>query len=178
MRFQELALPGVHLIEIEKRRDQRGFFGRAWDGEEFRARGLSSAVAQVNVGFSLSAGTLRGMHVQRDPFAEAKLVRCTRGAVYDVAVDLRPGSATHRRWVGVELTMDDHRMVYVPEGFAHGYLTLSDDAEVTYQTSQPYRPESAWGVRHDDPALSIEWPIGVRVISEQDRSWPLLQPWD
>ena len=175
MRFEELGVPGVQVIEIDRHDDERGFFGRVWDAEEFRARGLNPVVAQVNVGFNTRAGTLRGMHFQRPPWAEAKLIRCTRGAVFDVAADLRPDSPARFRWAGLELSMDDHRMLYVPEGCAHGYLTLTDDAEITYLTSQVYRPEAAAGVRYDDPALSIRWPADVEVISERDRAWPLLK---
>jgi dTDP-4-dehydrorhamnose 3,5-epimerase len=174
MRFGRTELPDVVAIDIEKREDDRGFFGRSWDPTEFQEHGLTPSVAQINVGFSIRRGTLRGMHFQRAPHQEAKVVRCTRGAVFDVAVDIRPESSTYRQWVGVELTMEHHRMLYIPEGFAHGYLTLTEEAEVTYQTSMPYAPEAATGVRYDDPALGVEWPIPVEVVSEQDRTWPLL----
>ena len=174
MNFVPTALPGVFVVEPQKLVDERGFFARTWCREALESRGLNPAVAQANVGFSPRRGTLRGLHYQAEPYAEAKLVRCTRGAVHDVAVDLRPDSETFLGWVGLTLSADTHRMLYVPEGCAHGYLTLTDDAEVSYQTSHPYVREAASGRRYDDPALGIEWPIAVAVISEQDRSWPLL----
>jgi dTDP-4-dehydrorhamnose 3,5-epimerase len=172
--FFPTVLPGVFVVEPQKLVDERGFFARTWCRESFESRGLNPVVAQANIGFSPRRGTLRGLHFQVEPYAEAKLVRCSRGVVHDVAVDLRPESETFLGWVGLTLSADTHRMLYVPEGCAHGYLTLTDDAEVSYQTSQPYVPEAASGRRYDDPALGIEWPIAVEVISEQDRSWPLL----
>lgn len=174
MRFTEMNLPGAFLVEIEKLEDERGFFGRAWCRREFEPFGLAQTFVQANVGFSRKRGTLRGLHFQRPPFEEAKLVRCTSGAVFDVVVDLRPGSPTLRQWQGVELAADRHGMVYVPEGCAHGYLTLTDEAEVFYQTSEFYAPEGVAGARFDDPALAIDWPIEVTTVSQQDRSWPLL----
>ena len=175
MRFTELSLSGAFLVEVDKLEDDRGFFGRAWCSREFEAEGLTSTFVQANVGYSRARGTLRGLHFQRAPFEEAKLVRCTRGVVFDVIVDLRPQSTTLHRWEGVELDADGHAMVYVPEGCAHGYLTLSDGAEVFYQTSQFYAPEAVAGARFDDPALAIDWPIEVTTVSEQDRNWPLLE---
>lgn len=172
MIFTKTALPGAYVIELDKRQDQRGFFARAWCQKEFAAHGLNPGIVQANLAFSPRRGTLRGLHYQLAPHAEAKLVRCTRGAIYDVIVDLRPDSPTHRRWIGVELTADNRRMLYVPEGFAHGYLTLVDESEVFYQTSQFYAPAFARGVRYDDPAFGIAWPIGIAVISDADRNWP------
>lgn len=172
MLFDECKLKGAFVIDPEKREDQRGFFARAWCRKEFEAHGLNSDCVQVNVGYNRTGGTLRGMHFQIAPHAEAKLVRCTRGAVYDVIIDLRPDSPTYREWVGVELTADNHRMLYVPEGFAHGYQTLTADTEISYQTSQFYHAEAARGVRHNDPAFGILWPRKVELISEADRSWP------
>jgi dTDP-4-dehydrorhamnose 3,5-epimerase len=174
MRFLPTAIEGVVVIEPQKLADSRGFFARAWCHEEFARHGLSAVVAQANIGFSPRRGTLRGLHYQAAPHEEAKLVRCTRGEIYDVAVDLRPGSPTFLGWIGLRLSADSHRMLYVPEGCAHGYLTLTDDAELSYQASQPYVSEAARGLRYDDPALGIEWPIEVRVLSEQDGSWPLV----
>jgi dTDP-4-dehydrorhamnose 3,5-epimerase len=174
MRFTATGLEGVYLVEPQKLGDERGFFARAWCREAFAAHGLNPAVSQANIGFSPRRGTLRGLHYQTPPHEEAKLVRCTRGAVYDVAVDLRPTSATFLGWVAVTLSADSHRMLYVPEGCAHGYLTLTDDAEISYQSSRPYVREAVAGRRYDDPALGIDWPIDVEVVSEQDRSWPLL----
>ena len=174
MRFVETALSGVFVVEPEKLVDGRGFFARAWCRAEFESRGLNSDVAQINIARSRRRGTLRGLHYQRAPHEEAKLVRCTRGEIYDVVVDLRSGSGSYLRWVAVELTQDSHRLVYVPEGCAHGYLTLTDEAEITYGTSHAYVPGAASGRRYDDPALGISWPIDVQVISAQDESWPLL----
>jgi dTDP-4-dehydrorhamnose 3,5-epimerase len=172
MRFEETTLPGAYILELERREDERGFFARVWCAEELREAGLDTSVVQANIGFSHRRGTLRGMHFQEPPHAEVKIVRCTLGAVYDVIVDLRPGSPTHRRWLGVELTAENRRQLYVPEGFAHGYQTLTDDTEICYQTSREYAPESARGVRYDDPAFGIEWPVAVTVVSEADLAWP------
>jgi len=172
MIFHKTVLDGAYVIEIEKREDERGFFSRLWCKNEFEAHGLSSRVVQTNVGFSRKKGTLRGMHFQLPPFEEVKVVRCTMGAIYDVIVDLRPGSPTRGHWLTVELTSDNRKMIYVPEGFAQGYMTLEDDTEMSYSTSQFYAAEHARGVRYDDPAFSIRWPIDVSVISKADRTWP------
>jgi len=169
---EETELAGAYVLEVERREDDRGFFARVWCADELAAAGLDPRISQINVGFNLRRGTLRGLHFQRAPHAEVKLVRCTAGAVYDVIVDLRPESPTHRRWVGVELTAENHRQLYVPAGFAHGYQTLTDSAEISYLTSVPYAPESATGVRFDDPAFGIGWPEPVTVISDADRAWP------
>jgi dTDP-4-dehydrorhamnose 3,5-epimerase len=170
--FEETVLPGAYLVSPERREDERGFFARTWDRREFAAQGLASDLAQASISFSTARGTLRGMHWQEAPFAETKLVRCTYGAIHDVIVDLRPESPTYTRWLGVDLTQDNRAMLYVPEGFAHGFISLADATEVTYQMSQVYAPEFARGARHDDPAFSIAWPVEVRVISEKDRGWP------
>jgi dTDP-4-dehydrorhamnose 3,5-epimerase len=174
MTFRETTVEGAYLIEPEKLADERGFFARSWCRADFAARGLNPDLAQANIGFNPRRGTLRGLHYQAPPYEEAKLVRCTRGAVYDVAVDLRPQSPSYLKWFGVALQADDHAMLYVPEGCAHGYLTLTDDAEISYQTSHPYVPEAATGRRYDDPALGIDWPIEIELVSAQDRSWELL----
>ena len=174
MRFAPTALDGVVVVDLEPLEDDRGFFARAWCLREFSERGLRAEFVQENVGFSAAAGTLRGLHFQRPPFEEAKLVRCTAGAVWDVAADLRPASSTYLRWAGVELSAERRNLMYVPEGCAHGYLTLTPAAEVRYLTSQFYAPDAAGGVRFDDETLGIEWPREVVVASEQDRSWPLL----
>lgn len=174
MIFTELALAGAHIVDIEPLEDDRGHFARSFCREEFARHGLSAGVAQCNVSFNRRKGTLRGMHYQVPPKAEAKLVRCTRGAVHDVIVDLREGSPTYCRWVTVELSESNSRMLYVPEGFAHGFQTLVDDAEVFYQMFESYSPEHARGVRWDDPALGIEWPFPDPIVSERDRSYPLL----
>jgi dTDP-4-dehydrorhamnose 3,5-epimerase len=175
----ETALPGVYTLELERYADERGFFTRVWDGELLAAAGLDARVAQQSIAFNNRGGTLRGLHFQRPPHAETKLVRCTRGAIYDVVLDIRRDSDTHLRWLGVELTEENRRTLYVPEGFAHGYQTLVDATEVWYQMSVRYAPESADGLRWNDPRLAIEWPdppAGGRVISARDEAWPLLAP--
>jgi dTDP-4-dehydrorhamnose 3,5-epimerase len=176
MRFTETKVAGAYLVEPEQLADERGFFARTWCAEEFADHGLNPRLAQANISFNHRKGTLRGMHYQAEPHAEAKLVRCTRGAIFDVAVDLRPGSPTHRAWYGVELSADNRAMLYVPEGCAHGFLTLADATEVAYQMSAPFAPEAARGVRFDDPAFGIEWPGEVLVINERDRGYPDVGP--
>ena len=171
MVFTETKLPGVFILDLELKQDERGFFARAWCQEEFEAHGLNTKLVQMNVGFSTRQGTLRGLHFQRDPWAEAKLVRCTMGAIFDVVVDLRPGSPTSRQWFGIELSQANRRMLYSPEGFAHGYQALTDNAEMYYLTTQFFAPDYATGVRYDDPAFGIVWPTNVTVISPKDRSW-------
>ena len=171
MQFTATPLPGVFVIELKKITDDRGFFARAWCRDTLVAQGLNGGQTQLNVGFSHRKGTLRGMHFQKAPHAEVKIVRCTRGAVFDVAVDLREGSATRGQWFGVELTADNHKQLYIPEGFAHGYQTLTDDSEIEYSTTHVYAAASAGGVRYDDPTFGIRWPLPVSVISEADRKW-------
>jgi dTDP-4-dehydrorhamnose 3,5-epimerase len=172
MNFTETELAGAFLVDLERREDDRGFFARAWCAHEFADQGLSTLLVQCNISFNRLQGTLRGMHYQSPPHAEVKLVRCTRGAIYDVIIDLRPGSPTHKRWLGVELTAENGRMLYVPEGFAHGYQTLVDDTETFYQVSEFYTPSAEGGVRWDDPSFAIEWPLTVSAISDKDASWP------
>jgi dTDP-4-dehydrorhamnose 3,5-epimerase len=172
MRFAETDLPGAFVIELERREDERGFFARAWCEQEFADHGLEKRVSQSNLAYNRKAGTLRGMHYQAPPHAEVKLVRCTRGAVYDVIADLRPESRTYLHWIGVELSADNRTAIYVPEGFAHGYQTLTDDAETYYQVSVPYAPSAERGVRWDDPALAIDWPLPDPILSEKDAAWP------
>lgn len=173
MIFTPTDIEGVVVVTPEPRADARGFFARTFCAREFGAAGLRPLVAQANVSFNHAAGTLRGLHFQLPPAAEAKLVRCTRGRVYDVAVDLRPSSPTYLRHVGVVLDADERNALYVPEGCAHGYLTLTDAVEVAYQVSEFYAPGVESGLRWDDPALGIAWPGEVRVISEKDAAWPL-----
>jgi dTDP-4-dehydrorhamnose 3,5-epimerase len=169
-------LEGACIIDIDPRRDERGYFARVWCSREFDEQGLNTKLVQCNVAYNYKRGILRGMHYQNHPYAEVKLVRCTRGAVYDVIVDLRVDSPSYLKWVGVELTEENHRMLYVPEGFAHGYVTLQDDSELFYQVSQFYTPGAEGGIRWDDPAVGIEWPdVGELMISEKDRSWTLLE---
>lgn len=171
MRFLETPIDGLWLIELEPAPDPRGFFARTFCENEFRARGLEPHVAQCGLAFSAREGTLRGMHYQREPHEEAKLVRCTRGAVYDAAIDLRPDSATFCQWFAVELTAENRRMLYIPKGLAHGYQTLQDETEITYQMSTAYRPEAAAGVRWNDPAFGVTWPREVTVIAERDATY-------
>jgi dTDP-4-dehydrorhamnose 3,5-epimerase len=173
MIFAQTSVEGAYLIDLERREDDRGFFARVWCEREFAELGLKTRLVQCNLSFSYRKSTLRGLHLQRPPHAEAKVVRCTRGAIYDVLVDLRPSSPTYKRWLGVELTADNRRMLYVPEGCAHGYQTLVDDTEAVYPVSEFYAPEAEWGVRWDDPAFGIEWPDAEgALLSEKDRSWP------
>ncbi len=174
MRFHETPLSGLWMIELDRLEDERGWFARTFDAQEFASRGLNPAVVQCNSSFNLRRGTLRGMHYQALPHGEPKLVRCVRGAIFDVAVDLRPGSPTFRRWHGVELSADNGLALYIPEGLAHGFQTLRDETEVFYQMGQDYVPEAARGVRFDDSAFAIEWPDldGERIVSERDRSYP------
>jgi dTDP-4-dehydrorhamnose 3,5-epimerase len=170
--FTETELSGAFLVEPDRKRDDRGFFARVWDGDLLRRNGLNDALAQASTAYNDRRSTLRGLHFQRPPHEEAKLVRCTRGAVHDVIVDLRTRSPTFRRWLGVELSADTGLMLYVPEGCAHGYLTLDDGSETSYFISTAYASDAAAGVRWDDPAFGIEWPEQPQVISERDRSWP------
>ena len=167
-------MKGAFLIDLEPHQDERGFFARSYCREEFASRGLNPSVAQCSVSFNRKKGTLRGMHYQSDPHEEAKLVRCTNGAIFDVIIDLRRDSPTFKRHFAAELTASNRRLLYVPEGFAHGFQTLADDTEVFYQISVPYHAASGRGVRWDDPAFRIPWPdVEARVISEKDRSYSL-----
>jgi dTDP-4-dehydrorhamnose 3,5-epimerase len=170
--FRETKLPGAFVIEPEKHEDQRGFLVRTFCRREFEAYGLNSQVAQCNISFNKYKGTLRGMHFQAAPFAQAKLVRCTAGSIYDAIIDLRPSSPTFKQYFAVELSAENRRMFYVPEDFAHGFQTLEDDTEVFYQMSQFYSAEHARGVRWDDPAFDIKWPPAERTILERDRTYP------
>lgn len=173
MRFESTPLPGVHVVQVEPIADHRGFFARAWSVDEFRAQAINTEFVDANLAHNPQAGTLRGMHFQRAPHEETKLVRCTRGRLYDVAVDLRPGSRTRGQWFGIELSADEANMLVIPEGCAHGYLTLEQNTDLLYHTTHRYAPSSATGVRYDDPSFGIDWPRGVVVVSEQDRGWPL-----
>ena len=181
MIFQETSLAGAFIVELKRLEDERGFFARSFCQDEFEAHGLNPCVSQCNVSFNKQAGTLRGMHFQIAPHAEAKLVRCTMGAVYDVVIDLRAASPTFRQWTGVELTAENRRAIYIPEGFAHGAQTLVDNTELFYQMSTAYHGASGSGVRWDDPAFGIVWPeppstlSGGRIIVERDRAWPDFQ---
>ncbi|HEU4984757.1 MAG TPA: dTDP-4-dehydrorhamnose 3,5-epimerase [Nitrososphaera sp.] len=172
MFFTETELAGAYIIDLDRREDNRGFFARTWAQEEFEAHGLNTRVVQANMSYNHTRGTLRGMHYQRAPYAETKLVRCVQGAIYDVIIDLRPESATYKRWIGVELTAQNRRALYIPEGFAHGFQTLADNSDVTYQVSEFYTPGAEGGIRYNDPAFEIQWPLEVTVISEKDKQWP------
>ncbi len=172
MTFHPTQVDGAWLVRVEQRQDERGFFARTWCKREFAAHGLGNDLAQCSVAYNRLKGTLRGMHFQREPYAEQKLVRCTAGAVYDVVLDLRPTSPTFKVHFGVELTAASHDALFIPSGCAHGYLTLTDAAEVFYQMSQFYSAEHAAGVRWNDPAFGIAWPAPVRVISRRDAEYP------
>jgi dTDP-4-dehydrorhamnose 3,5-epimerase len=172
MIFTETKLKSVYIIDIERLEDGRGFFARSWCQHEFEAHGLNPRLVQCNISFNLKKGTMRGMHYQAEPFEEAKVVRCTRGAIHDLIVDIRPNSPTFRQYVGFLLTADNRRLLYVPQGFAHGFLTLEDNTEVFYQMSEFHAPNYAKGFRWDDPAFGIKWPGEVKVISERDETYP------
>ena len=171
MKFRELELAGAFIVEPERFEDERGFFARAFCRNEFDRHGLNSSVAQCNLAFNARKGTLRGLHYQVPPHAEAKFIRCVRGAIYDVIVDLRPDSPTYLQHFGLELSSDNRSALYVPERFAHGYQALTDNAEVFYQVSEFYAPGAERGIRYDEPAIRIEWPLPVSVISDKDASW-------
>lgn len=175
MRFVPTPLGGAFVVELVLLSDERGFFARSFCQDEFRAHELNPVAAQCNISFNRKRGTLRGLHYQIKPHEEVKLVRCTRGAVLDVIVDVRESSATRYRWFATELTADNRRGLYVPAGFAHGFQTLTDDSEVLYQMSEFYHPESARGLRWDDPVLGISWPLGNPLLSPRDQSYPLIE---
>lgn len=172
MRFEQSPLPGAFVVDLDRKDDERGFFARTFCRDEFAEHGLVADYPQSSVSFNKRKGTLRGMHFQKKPHEEAKIVRCTMGAIYDVIVDLRPGSPTQTRWFGIELSAANRRALYVPKGFAHGFITLADESEVLYQISTQFHPESAAGVRWNDPAFTIEWPVEALVMSGRDRSYP------
>ena len=176
MIFTETKLRGVYIIEPERLEDGRGFFARTFCAKEFEARGLNPRMVQCSISFNKKKGTLRGMHYQAEPHAEDKVVRCTAGAIYDVAVDLRPESPTFKQWVAVELSADNRKMFYIPARFAHGFQTLTDNSEVFYQMSEFYHPDSARGLRWDDPEFAIRWPSAPSLISVRDRGYPFLIP--
>ena len=176
MKFVPTALSGSYVVEIEKKVDSRGFFGRSWCEAEMKRHQLNGHIAQMNASRSALRGTLRGLHYQVAPYRECKMIRCTKGAIFDLIVDLRPDSRTYLRWFGVELTEENHLALYSPEGFAQGFITLEDDTEIVYTTSQSYAPGYDWGVRWDDPQLRIALPADVVTISDKDKSWPDFRP--
>lgn len=172
MKIHQTGLADARLIELERRGDERGFFARTFCEREFAAAGLETRFVQQNMSTSAHKGTLRGMHMQRAPHAEVKLIRCLRGAIHDVIIDVRPESPTFRKWQGFELSAANMNQLYVPRGFAHGFITLTDDVEVSYLVSAHYAPEAEAGIRHDDPAFGIDWPLEPAVMSDKDRAWP------
>ena len=174
MRFTPMSLSGAYLIRLEPRIDARGSFARTFCAREFAGQGLTDSFVQANISSNAKAGTLRGLHFQRAPHSEAKLVQCVKGSVYDVIVDARKESETYLQWAGFELSEKNGMMIYVPAGFAHGYQTLNDAANVLYLVSEFYAPEAEGGLRYDDPKLAIKWPLAVSDISEKDGQWPLL----
>ncbi len=175
MKFIKTKLEGAFVIELDRFEDERGFVAYAWSEQEFIKEGLNPKLAEIIISYSSRKGTLRGMHFQSSPYAQAKLVRCTKGAIYDVAIDLRVQSSTYKKWQAVELTAENHRMFFIPEGCAHGFQTLEDETEVSYQMSNVYAPDHAGGVRWDDPAFGIEWPDAARIIIDRDQNYPDFQ---
>jgi dTDP-4-dehydrorhamnose 3,5-epimerase len=176
MIFNATQLDDAWLIDLEPREDERGFFARIWCRQELAAQGLDTAIAQESLSFNRHRGTVRGLHFQRAPHEETKIVRCARGGIFDVIVNLRPQSPSYLRWQGFELTEENRKAIYVPKGFAHGFQTLADNTEIVYQISEFYAPNSAGGYRYDDAAFRIAWPLPVTVISERDLSWPAFKP--
>ena len=172
MIFIETKLQGLYIVDLERREDERGVFARTWCRNEFEAHGLDTRLVQCNLSFNIRKGTLRGMHYQAEPYPETKLVRCTMGAIYDVAIDVRPASPTFRQWVGVHLTAENRRMFYIPAGFAHGFQTLVENCEVFYQMSEFYHPDKSRGMRWNDPVFGIDWPLPDPFLSDRDRSYP------
>lgn len=177
MNIKPTTLRDAYLIEVRRFEDERGYFAQIWDRAAFEHRGLAVHLEHINCSFNRARGTLRGLHFQRPPHAQAKTVRCLRGAIYDVIIDLRPQSPSYMQWFGVELSAAQGNTLYVPEGFAHGFQTLCDDAEVMYQVNTAYAPAFEGGLRFDDPAFNIAWPLAVSVISEKDLGWPAYSPW-
>jgi len=172
MIFNPAGLSGAYIIDMEPITDDRGFFARAWCRDTFEKRGLKTDFVQSNNSFSRSKGTLRGLHYQVSPYQEAKLVRCIKGAIYDVMIDVRPDSETYAQWFGIELNAENRRMIYMPEGIAHGFLTLQDETEILYNITQSYHPECERGIRYNDPSIKIKWPRKIEVVTEKDLQWP------
>jgi dTDP-4-dehydrorhamnose 3,5-epimerase len=172
VKLTETPIAGVRVVEFEPVTDGRGFFARAWCSREFHDAGLEDRIVQVNVSVNREAGTVRGLHFQADPWAEGKVIRCTSGAIFDVAVDLRPGSATLGQWFGIELTADNHRGLYIPKGCAHGFQSLVDETEILYLMTEYYAPGAGRGIRYDDPQIGIRWPVPVTNVSDRDQQLP------
>ena len=175
MRFTETKIQGTFIIDIDPITDSRGYFARTWCTKELEARGLDASACQMNLSSNAKAGTLRGLHYQDEPYAEAKLVRCNKGAIFDVAVDLRPYSKTRYQWIGVNLDADNHKGLWIPKGCGHGFQSLIDDSEVLYISSTEYCPAAENGAHYADPKFNIQWPLAVTEVSEKDRNWPYLQ---
>jgi len=176
MKFVKTSLTDAYVIEIERKEDERGFFARTLDKKSFTDLNLDVDLFQNNISFNKKAKTLRGMHYQKFPNEEVKIVRCTKGKIFDVIIDLRPNSNSYKKWFGLELTSENHKMLYIPKGFAHGFLTLDDDSEIFYQMSDCFVPESALGIRWNDPSIGINWPFTPSIISDRDNSYPLIIP--
>ncbi len=172
MKFTQTKLLGAYIIDLEKREDNRGFFARTFCAKEMADHDLEAKVVQTNMSRTIKKGTIRGMHFQKYPHQETKLVRCTRGSIYDVIIDIRPDSPTYKQWFGVELSADNHTMLFVPRDFAHGFITLEDDCEVVYEVSEFYNPGSEGGIRYNDHSINIEWPIPVTDVSDKDAKLP------
>lgn len=175
MIFTETILKGAFIIEVKRLEDERGFFGRAWCKKEMDDHGLNANAVQANVSYNKVKGTLRGMHFQVAPYSETKMVRCTSGAIYDVIIDIRPESPTFKKWFGIELTEENFKMLYVPEGFAHGFITLKDHSSVHYMVTEYYTPGAEGGLRYNDPSFNIEWPMQPVIVSEKDKNHPLFK---
>ena len=172
MKFNETKLQGAYVIEIEKLEDERGFFARTWDEKQFKEIGLNTHMVQNSISFNKKKGTFRGLHYQVSPFEEIKLVRCTKGKIYDVIIDLRPQSYTFKKWISIELNEYNHKMLYIPKGFANGFQTLEDNSEVYYEISQYYNPKYSAGINYNDPTFNIKYPLEISVISKTDLSYP------
>jgi dTDP-4-dehydrorhamnose 3,5-epimerase len=171
LKFQELSLKGVFLIELEKIEDERGFFSRVWDKKKFEDKGLNSNLSQCNISFNKNKGTIRGMHFQKKPYEEAKIIRCVKGKIFEVLIDIRVGSPTFHKWISVELCENKYEILYVPEGFALGFQTLLENTELYYQMSEYYHPEKSGGIKWNDPKIQIKWPLDCSVISKKDDSF-------
>lgn len=171
MIFTEAKLKGVFVIEPERLEDERGFFARIFDSKAFEQHGLEFKLVEASISFNKKKGTLRGMHYQIEPYAETKIVRCTRGGIFDVIIDLRSDSKTFKKWMGIELSEENRKILYIPKGFANGFITLEDNSEISYQMDQAYKPEYARGLRWDDKAFKISWPVDPKIISAKDMSW-------
>ena len=175
MIFTETKLKGAFIIDVKRHEDERGFFGRVWCKNEYEEHGLNPNVVQANISYNKLKGTLRGMHFQKAPYGEGKTVRCVSGAIYDVIVDIRPDSATFKQWISVELTGESYKMLYIPEGFAHGFITLKDHTSVHYMGTAFHTPGAEAGIKFDDPAFNIDWPMKVAVISQKDQNHPAFE---